>query len=271
MGLCRMNRFVKIIAVASIISFFILPGITIAVSTGEVQDILKNPAKIAVNYPFKNCFQKTAKKENIPVSLLVAVARGESNLNPRAVSKKNAVGLMQIPWPLTAKKLGFSKKEDLFDGCKNIDAGGRYIKELLRRYNGNLFRTLAAYNYGPTRISSNGTIPNEAEQYVDYIYDKYRSFRPVPVEKGESFDLKFVLKSSKWQTVLLRPYLFNFYFYARNTKKDLSKRAGINGVTYDVEKNMEGKYQVVAIFNKSITNEKKVGDRIYAVMGMKVR
>ena len=266
-----MNRIDKRIVVATIISLLVFPGIIFAVTTGEVQDILKNPVKIEAQYPFKDCFQSTANKQKIPVSLLVAVARGESNFNPQAISKKNAVGLMQIRWPLTAKELGFTKKEDLFDGCKNIDAGGRYIKQLLRRYNGDLYRTLAAYNYGPGRITKSGSIPGGADQYVDYIYDKYRSFRPVPVAPGGVVKLELTLKSSEWTTLVLKPYLFNFYYYARNAKNDLSNRAGIKSVTYDVEKNMEGRYQVVASFNKSKINEKKVEELIYEVTGMKVR
>jgi len=266
-----MYRIEKTIAFSSMICILIFPGKLFAVTASEVQDILKNPAKIEVRYPFKDCFQSTARKEQIPVSLLVAVARGESNMNPMAISKKNAMGLMQIRWPLNAKELGFTKKEELFDACKNIDAGGRYIKQLLQRYKGDLYRTLAAYNYGPGRISSKGSIPDGAKQYVDYIYDKYKSFRPVPVEPGATLKLNLVLKSPEWKTLILKPYLFNFYFYAKNTKRDLSNRAEIKGVTYDIEKNMEGKYQVVAIFNNSKINEKTLEDRIYVVTGMKVR
>jgi len=266
-----MNRFNKTLAIASAISFFLFPGTLSAVSTGEVQGILTKPVKIEARFPFKDCFHKTAKKVQIPVSLLVAVARGESNFNPKAISKKNAVGLMQIRWPLTAKELGFRKKEDLFDGCRNIDAGGRYLKKLLRRYKGNLYRTLAAYNYGPSRITLNGSVPDGAGQYVDYIYDKYKSFRPVPVTPGKVIKLELVMKSSEGNILVLKPYLFNFYFYAKNAKHDLSDRAGMKGVIYDIEKNMEGHYQVVAIFDKAKINEKRVEDRIYAVTGMKVR
>lgn len=104
------------------------------------------------------------------MSLLLAVARGESNFERTATSKANALGVMQILWPGTAKELGLTRKEQLFDPCTNIDAGSRYLKKLLTRYDGNVHLALAAYNYGPGRIERNADrIPSGAAWYSGYI------------------------------------------------------------------------------------------------------
>ena len=78
---------------------------------------------------------------------------------------------MQILWPTTARHLGIYRLSDLYDPCTNIDAGARYLKELLDRFDGNLHLALAAYNYGPERIAANPTnIPQGASWYSGYIY-----------------------------------------------------------------------------------------------------
>jgi hypothetical protein len=102
---------------------------------------------------------------------LLAVARGESDFDAAARSKANAHGVMQIQWPDTAKHLGIQRVSDLYVPCTNIDAGARYLKELLARFDGNLHLALAAYNYGPQRIeSSQPRIPAGARWYSGYIH-----------------------------------------------------------------------------------------------------
>ena len=127
----------------------------------------------AIQYPFDDCFKMAADKYNLPLTLLLAVSRGESNFNPRAKSDRNCHGLMQILWPQTANHLGIQQLDALYDPCTNILAGARYLRELLDRYSGNLHLTLAAYNYGPNRIRKNstaGSIPKGAQWYSSYIY-----------------------------------------------------------------------------------------------------
>lgn len=133
-------------------------------------NVRKSPT---IQYPFERCFKLASAKYSLPLSLLLAVSRGESNFNPRAKSDRNCHGLMQIRWPQTAKHLGVDRLEALYDPCTNIFAGARYIRELMDRYNGNLHLTLAAYNYGPKRIPKNTTsssIPEGAKWYSSYIY-----------------------------------------------------------------------------------------------------
>ena len=124
----------------------------------------------AMDFPYAHCFSRAATAHSLPETLLLAVARGESNFEPRARSTANAYGLMQILWPGTAKHLGLDKLSEVLDPCTNVDAGARYLKELQKRYDGNLHRTLAAYNYGPGRIPvSGGRLPDGAVWYSAYI------------------------------------------------------------------------------------------------------
>lgn len=133
-----------------------------------------NEHTVDAYYPHFPCFKKASEQTNIPLTLLLAMARGESNFSSDAVSKANAIGVMQIQWPGTAKHLGITEKKKLYDPCLNIDAGARYIDELIQRYEGNLYLALAAYNYGPGRIqvgSSPNAIPDGAHWYSEYVYD----------------------------------------------------------------------------------------------------
>ena len=122
-------------------------------------------------FPHANCFRAAARSHGLPETLLLAVARGESDFNATARSRANAHGVMQIQWPETARHLDIFRLSDLYDPCTNIDAGARYLKELMARYDGDLHLTLAAYNYGPSRIKQNAvSIPSGATWYSSYIY-----------------------------------------------------------------------------------------------------
>jgi hypothetical protein len=136
------------------------------------QDYAINRATIepAFTFPHATCFSVAALQHDLPESLLLAVARGESDFEATARSRANAHGVMQILWPGTARHLGIDRLSELYDPCTNIDAGARYLKELLGRYDGNLHLALAAYNYGPGRIAQDGqTVPPGAAWYSGYI------------------------------------------------------------------------------------------------------
>ncbi len=123
-----------------------------------------------VRFPHETCFKAAALAYDLPHTLLLAVARGESDFDPMARSKANAHGVMQILWPTTAHHLGIFRLSQLYDPCTNIDAGARYLREMLQRYSGNIHLALAAYNYGPERIPrTGGDIPDGATWYSGYI------------------------------------------------------------------------------------------------------
>lgn len=143
----------------------------------------------ALGLPYAHCFRRASAAHDVPITLLLAVARGESNFDPRAKSSANAHGLMQILWPTTARHLGFERLEELYDPCRNVDAGTRYLKELLARYDGDVHRSLAAYNYGPNRIPvEGGSIPSGANWYSGYIYRHLRYVLGDGVPAGTSRD-----------------------------------------------------------------------------------
>jgi hypothetical protein len=133
-------------------------------------DALKSPV---FGFPYDHCFQSAAQKYDLPLSLLLAVARGESDFDPNARSDRNCHGLMQIQWPETARHLGIHRLAALYEPCTNIRAGARYLRELMDRYDQNLHLALAAYNYGPSRIRQQAgpkDIPQGAQWYSGYIY-----------------------------------------------------------------------------------------------------
>jgi len=137
------------------------------------QDYLRSGSDVAPRYrfPHANCFRSAALTHDLPETLLLAIARGESDFDATARSHANAHGVMQILWPDTARHLGIFRLSDLYDPCTNIDAGARYLKELLQHYDGDLHLALAAYNYGPGRIPRDAAIiPRGAAWYSAYIY-----------------------------------------------------------------------------------------------------
>ncbi len=134
----------------------------------QVSDAQAEPAYV---FPYSSCFSSAAAAHDLPLTLLLAVARGESDFEATARSRANAHGVMQILWPVTARHLGIHRLSQLYDPCTNIEAGARYLRELVERYEGNLHLALAAYNYGPGRIPVNAVdIPDGAEWYSGYIY-----------------------------------------------------------------------------------------------------
>ena len=142
----------------------------------QAADTRQTPTR---RFPFGPCFRSAAGRHDLPLSLLLAVARGESNFNPKAQSDRNCHGLMQIQWPETARHLGIYRLAALYDPCVNVNAGARYLRELLDRYDQNLHLALAAYNYGPSRIDRSlrsGDIPKGAKWYSGYIYHHLQKF-----------------------------------------------------------------------------------------------
>jgi soluble lytic murein transglycosylase-like protein len=118
--------------------------------------------------------REAAERHRLDPALVRAVIETESNWNAGAVSRKGALGLMQLI-PTTAQRFGVN---DAFSPQQNVDAGVRYLKTLLERYNGNLDLALAAYNAGEGAVDRAHGIPafRETRSYVQKVQDAY--FRP---------------------------------------------------------------------------------------------
>jgi soluble lytic murein transglycosylase-like protein len=116
--------------------------------------------------------EAAAKANQIQVPLLRAVIEQESGFHPCAVSPKGAQGLMQL-MPETAGSLGVI---DPFDPQQSIEAGARYLKQLIDKYKGDLKLALGAYNAGPSAVDSAGAIPDipETRDYVDAILKRIK-------------------------------------------------------------------------------------------------
>lgn len=127
--------------------------------------------------------REAADRHHVDPALIRAVIQTESNWNSWAVSRRGAGGLMQLI-PTTAQRFGAN---DLFNPQQNIDAGVRYLKTLLERYNGNLDLALAAYNAGEGAVDRAHGIPayRETRNYVQRVQDAY--FRPGSGRLSDAF------------------------------------------------------------------------------------
>jgi soluble lytic murein transglycosylase-like protein len=112
-----------------------------------------------------------AARHNVDPNLVRAVVKVESNFNSNAVSRKGAMGLMQL-MPSTAREL---KVKNPFDPEQNVDAGVRHLKQLLENYGGDVNLTLAAYNAGSGAVARSAGVPRfaETQNYVRRITNLY--------------------------------------------------------------------------------------------------
>jgi soluble lytic murein transglycosylase-like protein len=113
-----------------------------------------------------------AQTHQVDARLLRGVIVQESGFRPCAVSSKGARGLMQL-MPSTIEQFQVS---DAFDPRQNVNAGAKYLKQLLDKYKGDVSLALAAYNAGPATVDSAGKIPDikETREYVDAILKRVR-------------------------------------------------------------------------------------------------
>lgn len=120
--------------------------------------------------------EKVAREHQVDPALLNAVITVESAFNPKAVSNKGAVGLMQI-MPSIARRYGVT---DRYDPVENVRAGAGYLSDLMQRFNGDISLALAAYNAGEEAVARNGNrIPpnRETPSYVVRVMELYRNYQ----------------------------------------------------------------------------------------------
>lgn len=107
------------------------------------------------NAPYSDLIVVAAERYKVDPALIQAIIFAESGYNPKARSRKGAVGLMQL-MPSTAKSLGV---KDIYNPKDNIDGGVRYFKKLLERFDGDVKLALAAYNAGSRYVRKYKGIP----------------------------------------------------------------------------------------------------------------
>lgn len=124
--------------------------------------------------------RSAARKYALPAEFVAGVMKAESGLNPAAVSPKGAIGLMQL-MPDTARNLG----ADPTKPDENADAGTRYLRDLLAKYENDpnqVVLALAAYNAGPAAVEKYHGVPPYAETH-DYILRVLKAWKPAPAAK----------------------------------------------------------------------------------------
>lgn len=128
-------------------------------------------------------FQEAAEKYNVPVELLKAIGKAESDFDANAVSRCGAQGIMQL-MPATAASLGVT---DSFDPEQNIMGGAKYISGLLKQYNGDVKLALAAYNAGSGNVKKYGGIPpfKETQNYVVKVTNYMNQGVNIPASDGK--------------------------------------------------------------------------------------
>jgi soluble lytic murein transglycosylase-like protein len=146
----------------------------------EPEDVFTSAPVEAAKAPFRDLIEDAAARYSVDADLITSVIAAESNFDPKAISRRNARGLMQL-LPQTAAHLGV---QHIFDPRENIDAGTHYLRDLLLLYKNDLALTLAAYNAGPQRVRQYGRVPPfaETQSYVWRVrsaYAKRKSSLPV--------------------------------------------------------------------------------------------
>lgn len=149
-------------------------GLSFFYGQGIVQKTENVVQPVDEQIKFGEVIKEAAKQNSVHPALIKAVIHAESGFNPRARSNVGARGLMQI-MPSTQKYL---KLKNAFDPQQNVEAGSRYLKELINRFNGKLSLAIAAYNAGPGAVARFGGVPpyKQTRQYVQKVLAYYRQY-----------------------------------------------------------------------------------------------
>ncbi|MBU1311950.1 MAG: lytic transglycosylase domain-containing protein [Gammaproteobacteria bacterium] len=125
--------------------------------------------------PYNRIIAKAATEHQLDPALIRAVIHAESSFRPQVISKKGAVGLMQL-MPQTSATLGV---QDANHPEQNINAGSRYLAQLLKQHNNELTLALAAYNAGPGNVKRYNGIPPfaETQAYVERVVILHKRYQ----------------------------------------------------------------------------------------------
>jgi soluble lytic murein transglycosylase-like protein len=124
---------------------------------------------------FHDVIVKAGKTHDISPALIKAIIMAESGFNHKAVSRKGAVGLMQL-MPRTAEELGF---KNIHEPKNNINAGVKYLRRLMDQFGGDLSLALAAYNAGSKKVRMYKGIPpyKVTHRYINKVFKYYQAYK----------------------------------------------------------------------------------------------
>ena len=153
--------------------FFSLSIIVILVFSSFLSLIYADISDIQ-NKPYYSVVKTASYKYHLPIALILAVIRVESNFKIKAVSHMGAEGLMQL-MPKTARNLGVANS---FSARQNILAGSLYLRNLIDEFGGRLDLALAAYNAGEKIVKQYGKVPpyKETQMFVKLVLKYYKEF-----------------------------------------------------------------------------------------------
>jgi soluble lytic murein transglycosylase len=140
-----------------------------------VKERPKKKIKSRSTKQYDHIISQAAQKYGVSAPLVKAIIKAESNYDHRAVSKKGAMGLMQI-MPQNFKLCNI---DDPFNPDQNINGGTLYFKKMLERFDGKLPLALAAYNAGPNAVDRHKSIPpiKETKEYVKRVMKYYSVYK----------------------------------------------------------------------------------------------
>ena len=140
-----------------------------------MQEPIRRPQVLFTAGSYDDVISEAARRNGLSTSLLKALIHVESYFNPRAVSKKGAMGLMQI----MPENLPLLNIDDPFDPWENVMGGAAYLKAMLERFSGQLPLALAAYNAGPAAVEKYNDIPPypETRRYVRRVMKYFNLYK----------------------------------------------------------------------------------------------
>lgn len=144
--------------------------------TNDFADIFQ----VNVENKFDDIFAAAAKKYNVPINVLKAIAKAESNFNPLATSPAGAKGIMQL-MPGTASAMGVT---NVYDPEDNIFGGAKYFSQMLNLFDNDYKLALAAYNAGAGNVKKYKGIPPfaETQKYIPKVLAYAENYKSCPQE-----------------------------------------------------------------------------------------
>ena len=174
----------------ALLSFFLFTNVTgilfnrvmapVAVANAAKAEVVEIPLDIPTSgdKELDRLIYETGQRHSVDPTFIHAVIWQESKYKNQARSHAGAQGLMQLI-PATAERFGC---DDVYDPAQNIEAGTKYLRWLLKRFDGNVELALAGYNAGEGAVDKYNGIPpyNETRNYVKIISKRYgKTFHPV--------------------------------------------------------------------------------------------